>query len=78
VIVDGLALRTCGMEIEESANVWLVVIHSGWKEGSFARQIFDENTNVLAIDLFVGDAVDEDIRIFVVGDPDLGELRPWL
>jgi hypothetical protein len=29
VIVDGLALRTCGMEIEESANVWLVVIHSG-------------------------------------------------
>lgn len=63
-----------GVEVEESADVGLVGGDARVEKCGFAGQVFEGDAEGVPVDLFVGDAVDEYLWVFVGGQPGLCEL----
>lgn len=52
--------------------MWVVVGHARGEEVGLAREVFGEDADIMALDLFLGDAVDEDIGVFAHREPVFG------
>ena len=61
------------MEVQQSADVGLMVTHSGGKKCNLSGKIFNENFDEMSLNLLVGGFIFKNIGFLAVGEPVLYE-----
>lgn len=72
-----LSLMRNWVKVHQPADVGLVVVHPRRKKCGFSGEIFDQDADVVPLDLFVSDAVHQDIGILDLRQP-VSQLLPGL
>lgn len=72
-----LSLMRDWVEVHQPADVRLVVVHPRRKKCGFSGEIFDQDADVVPLDLFMRDAVDQYVGILVLRQP-VSQLLPGL
>ena len=76
LFLAGLGIDDRGVEVEQSADMRLVVAHPRGKECDLSGEILDQNFDKMTLHLFMSHLIHQDIGFGLVSQPVLNKGRP--